>query len=205
MNNGGLKVTNSDYGRDRKWADAHTPKIRQITKEYLLKDIIDIRIATDEEDKKYATDYQIIIDGTSIGCRIRKDSSFLFRYKDITFRKSRPYGETEIEKMQRTGLPRWYLYGWDHEGEIFYWILVDMNKFRECGLFAYPDCSDVRNYDKSSTFNGWYINRLDKLKCIKNKSETMAKFLNNYHQPEIKIIPQAIKRKEITLSAFGIT
>jgi hypothetical protein len=198
-------VTNFNYERDRAWADSFTPKIRTLVKEYLLKDIIDIRIATDDEDMKYATDYQIKVDGTSIGCRIRRESSCLSKFKDITFRKSRPRGETEIEKMKRTREPRWYLYGWIYVDAIHFWVLMDMNKFRELNLFDSPDNHDIRNPDGSSTFDGWYINRLDRLGCIQSKSESVFDFLNKCKQPEIQITHQLIERKETALSAWGLT
>lgn len=173
------------YADDREWADKYTPQIRRIVKS-LAGMIINIRIATDEEDVKIATDYQIItLDGTSIGCRLRKGINFFYDYNDITFRETRPSGVlTELDKI-KAGNPKWYLYGWvDTNDKISHWVFIDMDKLRHSGLLENPD--DRRsNRDRSSTFIGIRVTSLNKRKCLKRVSKPVDLFLKHEDQASL--------------------
>lgn len=85
-----------------------------------------------------------------IAFRVRRPDC---KYRDLTLRSRRASGvETEIHKI-RKGFGRWYLYAWtiDLSNKFSEWILVDLDKFRGCGL-ADSNRREWPNQDGGRTF-----------------------------------------------------
>lgn len=162
------------FEEDKKTADGYLEQIRAIVKQ-CAHIVIDISIASPEDDCKRATDYQIDVEGTTIGCRIRNGVYFFDKFHDFTIRTSRPSGATtELEKI-RTGVPRWYLYGWGNGSTIPAWIFVDMDTFRET-IIDTPNVKDRANPD-GTRFNGYSINQLAGAGCIVERSQYVSSYL----------------------------
>ena len=119
------------WQRDKAWADAFLFDIEEVVRG-LAGHIIEIRLGTDDEDRKEATDYVVHVASGTIACRIRRNCSF----RDLTIRASRPSGvQTELAKI-REGWGRWYLYMWTERDEVVDWIFVDLDKLRASGLLG---------------------------------------------------------------------
>lgn len=162
----------SSYEEDRIVSDNYKEQIRLIIKQ-CAPNLIDISVSSEEEDNNRATDYIIVVKGTTIGCRIRKGIGFFERFHDFTIRTSRPSGsKTELEKI-KDGIPRWYLYGWGDGTTIPTWIFVDMDVFRE-NVIDIPDIKDRQNYD-GTKFNGYDIDTLFKYDCILQSSPSVLR------------------------------
>lgn len=95
--------------------------------------ILTIRESTPDEDMKQATDFVLEISGGgTVAVRVRRGGKF---YGDITIRSVARGAKTEIHKL-REGWAKYYLYCWtDTAGTIDKWVLFDLDKAREAGLF----------------------------------------------------------------------
>lgn len=125
--------------------------------------IVDIQIATEEEDKKYSTDLKVKITAGDVAVRIRRDTI----YRDFTIRAKSGTNKTEIHKL-REGYGDWYLYLWTKEDKISEWILVDINKMRAANLFS--EQRQVRmNKDGYTGFVSYTIDELEYHGCIVSK------------------------------------
>lgn len=114
-------------------------------------EIVVVRVASDDEDAKEATDYVIDIAPGTIACRVRR-SEYEDRFRDLTIRWSRPSEAiTEAAKIQ-AGWARWYLYCWESGGgELNDWIWVDLDHLRK-SWWLVTSAPEFPNKDGSSTF-----------------------------------------------------
>lgn len=135
---------------DKHWADRYLPEIERIVR-LVAGDIIDIQIASDDQDQKLATDYIVTIGSGEIGCRIRR-GAYWQQYGDITWRLSRPSGrETEVSKILK-GYCRWYLYAWTISStQLGPWVFIDLDSVRRIGLHNFK-LETQTNHDNSSSF-----------------------------------------------------
>lgn len=84
--------------------------------------------ASDEDDMTRNTDFEVIVEGGTIACRIR-DASY-FRYRDITIRNWLASGaKTEADKIIE-GYGRWMFYGWA-ANTILRWVLISLDVVRQ--------------------------------------------------------------------------
>jgi hypothetical protein len=146
------------YESNRKFADSHTPQIKDILRE-CAQVVVDISVASEREDFNEVTDYKInvINPKDSVGCRTRGDKYFL-EHPDFTLRSFVPSGErTELSKV-KGGFPRWYLCCWSVNGWIDKWIFVDMDKFRSFRI-KYPDDERIPTRD-GSAFDAYSIAKM---------------------------------------------
>jgi len=93
--------------------------------------IIEVKIATPEQDMKQSTDIVIILDSGAVALRIRRDT----KHRDLTIRAKNGAAKTEIHKI-REGFARWYLYIWARGTNIEEWVLVDLDTMRGSGLLG---------------------------------------------------------------------
>jgi hypothetical protein len=129
---GGMKLADlTKWQLDKAWADEYVPAIRAVVDRIASK-IINIQIATEQDDQENATDYIITIDAGKIACRVRRSNC---GFRDLTIRAWRSSGaKTELNKIKE-GFARWYLYAWANEKHGFCdWILVNLDRLRESGL-----------------------------------------------------------------------
>ncbi len=119
------------YKDRREWADTYVSKVLCILNT-LIPHLAVLAIASDETDKKYATDLEVKLLGGTIAVRLRKPDC---QYRDLTIRALLDSGTTtELAKI-KAGYAYRYFYGWvDDNGNIAEWILVDLDKVREMGL-----------------------------------------------------------------------
>lgn len=120
------------YQNDRYWSDTLIPQIKRILMPW-LQYLASIEIAPSDQDNKEATDFVIGFQGSSIAARIRRPNC---KFRDLTIRSHRDNGvETELAKI-RKGYASRYFYAWtDEMFTITEWILVDLDKARDAGLF----------------------------------------------------------------------
>ena len=141
-----------NWKKSKDWADKYVPEIERVIKQ-VAGEIVEVRIANQDEDQNHATDYIVEVSSGDIACRVREEC-FWHRYADITLRYLRPSGnKTELEKIKE-GYGCWYLYAWDKrftDGKFIAWVFVDLDKLRNSGLLNKPR-QVVWNRDGSSAF-----------------------------------------------------
>jgi len=137
------------YQKDRNWSDTYESQIREILK-FNAHHILDIDVASFEQDVNNSTDYTIKFKGGDIAVRIRRPeySKPGHIYRDLTIRALRDSGsETEFSKI-RKGFGKFYLYGWTNDQhQISNWILVDLDKLRESDLLNKYEKDLIDNHD----------------------------------------------------------
>jgi len=142
------------FAENKKWEEKHFAEAKLILESQLSK-IVKISLATPEEDMTMATDAKIVLTGSSIALRVRRDTGF----RDFTIRAYNRGNKTEIEKL-REGYCDWYLYMWTVDDTVKDWILVDMNKMRQSGLLE--EQRNVKmNRDNSTGFIAYSIQELE--------------------------------------------
>lgn len=143
-----------DYKPDMDWSETMLPQVIKILEEQLNQKI---ERASMNDDFNEATDLRSN-DGKRICVRVRrKDRTF----RDLTIRVEKGNVKTELSKI-REGYGDIYFYGWSDNYNLNEWIIVDLNKMRECGLihekryarmnkdgytgFVYYPASELRNH-----------------------------------------------------------
>ncbi len=146
------------YEDRRAWADKNESQVLCILNT-LLPHLAILSIATDETDKKYATDIEVKLVGGTIAVRLRKPDC---KYRELTLRTSAL--KSELDKIKE-GYAFRYFYGWvDENGVIAEWILVDLDKLRSSGLLAMFR-RPILNGD-GTHFIPFTIRELDDVGCI---------------------------------------
>lgn len=124
--------------------------------------IVDIRLATESEDQKEATDVVLTCTAGQIGLRVRRLEKVL-EWWDITFRLSRASGvETELSKIEN-GKSKWFMYVAVDEkrpkgSQMVLWWVYDLDKFRDMRLWE--GCRERINLDRRSSFVGVPISKM---------------------------------------------
>ena len=113
------------------WQLPYIEQVKQILKSQAMH-IVNIEIASPEEDMKQSTDLKIKITAGDVAVRIRRDN---IKYRDLTIRAKNGNSRTEIHKL-RDGFGDWCLYGWISNETIAEWILVDINIMRLNNCFS---------------------------------------------------------------------
>jgi len=158
-------MNQSEYGPNREFSDMFISQIKDILKT-CLGDIKTIRVASDTEDQKQATDLviQLTKKRGTVACRMRRDKIY---FRDLTIRSRSCCGQkTELDKL-REGFADWYLYGWTKNGKIAEWILVDLRKVRTKGLLNQPRF-EQSNTDGKTKFISISIRELFESCCLKD-------------------------------------
>lgn len=112
------------------WQLKHIEQIKEILKSQAFY-IVNIEIATPEEDMKQSTDLKVKITAGDVAVRIRRSDC---RFRDLTIRAKIGNSKTEIHKL-REGYGDWYLYAWTLQERVSEWMLVDLNIMRNQGCF----------------------------------------------------------------------
>lgn len=93
--------------------------------------LIDIRVASEQDDVHHSTDLNVNVTGGNVAVRIRRNNK---TFRDLTIRAYKGGHKTEIDKL-REGFADWYLYAWEGINNTFDdWILVDINILRKSGM-----------------------------------------------------------------------
>ena len=112
------------------WQLEYMDDVKQILKNQSMK-IVNVEIASPEEDMKECTDMKIRITAGDVSVRLRRENC---KYRDLTIRAYNRGYPTEIDKL-RKGYGDWYLYGWLSNKSITEWMLVDINILRDNECF----------------------------------------------------------------------
>jgi hypothetical protein len=165
-----------DWLKDKSWADMHISEIRNVIRKVAGK-IVSIEIASSQEDTKNATDYNILVEFGSIGCRIRRPGVWP-QYHDITIRKSRRSGaRTELDKI-KDGNPKWYLYGWDSSDKSLHaWVFFDVDILRSSGLLDGNNV--ISNRDGGSNFLAINVRELAGIKCLIGYNKPVESYIKD--------------------------
>lgn len=123
--------------------------------------IVNVEVATPEDDMKHATDLKIKITAGDVSVRIRRSK---YTFRDITIRAYKDGYKTEIHKL-RDGYGDWYLYAWENTDQngIAEWVLVDLNKARPLFL---KEKEVKMNKDGHSGFVNYSINELEEYNAV---------------------------------------
>jgi len=159
---GEMKLSLEEWTRDKTWADRYVPAIREVIDKVASK-IVNIQVATAQEDAENATDYIITLETGTIACRIRRPNC---NFRDLTLRAWRSSGaKTELEKIKE-GHGKYYLYAWAKDADTFAdWIFVDLDKFRESKL-PFRNRTLIKNPDGTTGFINFKIPELLYWNCI---------------------------------------
>lgn len=154
------------FEADKAWADTYMGQVRAIIEANAGK-VTTVRIATASEDLEEATDCVLEVEGSGkIAVRVR-EARFLRKFRDVTIRSHRPSGApTELAKL-KAKLVRWYLYCWVEGGRIAVWVLWDVHRAVDHGLFEKR--AERRNSD-GTRFIGVPIEDLRNTRCIRATS-----------------------------------
>lgn len=119
------------YQRDREWETSYQSQVMSILNT-LISHLVILEIASDEIDKKRATDFSMRLKGGDIAVRLRRP---YYDYRDLTIRAKRDNGvKTELAKIIE-GYAFRYFYGWTNEQQrIAEWMLIDLDKVRAQGI-----------------------------------------------------------------------
>ncbi len=141
------------------WQLAYMDDIKAILKSQAMH-IVDIQIASPDEDLKQSTDLKIKITTGDVAVRIRRD----IPWRDLTIRAKNGNSKTELHKL-RDGYCDWYLYLWTEDDKIVEWVFIDINKMREADMFS--DQRSVKmNKDGYTGFIKYTIQELENNNCI---------------------------------------
>lgn len=143
----------ADYITDKAWEETYVPQVVAIF-QTLLHYLTDISVADKVKDRKYATDFEVKMQGRPISVRLRRAK---YDFRDFTIRSRRDNGfETELSKLKR-GLGSVFFYGWttkDHK--ILEWVLIDLCKVRASGLLD-RKWDETPNKDANGNPDGTYF------------------------------------------------
>lgn len=129
------------------FSEQHINNVKAILKENAFH-IVSVEVATPDEDMKQSTDLKVVVTSGDIAVRIRRP---YYDFRDITIRAYNKGRKTEIHKL-RDGCADWYLYAWTNdEGGFADWVLLDINKMRDAGLF-HENRNIQMNKDKTTGF-----------------------------------------------------
>jgi hypothetical protein len=145
---------------DFKWQSKYINDVKAILKSQAMK-IVNVEVATPEEDMKHATDFKIKITAGDVAVRIRRDNC---RYRDLTIRAYNKGYKTEIHKL-REGYGDWYLYAWTSGNSISEWMLIDLNVMRNNDCFS-EDRPIRMNKDGNTGFISYPLSELKDIKAI---------------------------------------
>ena len=143
----------------------HIESITNIIK-HEAANLIEINLATEEQDTQQATDIVVATSVGTIAVRVRTYRSTIAKgYRDFTIRTRSCLGNrTEIDKL-REGFAKWYIYAWeDDSGKIDQYILVDMDIVRDQRLLDVAR-RDISNGD-GTMFCAISIDELVVAKCL---------------------------------------
>jgi hypothetical protein len=123
------------YRKDRAWVEGLKAEVVAILTRHLDR-IVSVRVASDEEDTKRATDMVVEVAGGTVAVRVR---DWVRDFRDWTIRTRRRSGaRTEMAKLKE-GFANWYLYGWcKPDGRIGDYVLIDLAAVRTHGLLDIP-------------------------------------------------------------------
>lgn len=154
---------NNDFRMNWNWQLQLMDDIKEILRGQAMH-IVDIEVATPEEDMKQATDMKIKITAGDVAVRIRRD----IKWRELTIRAKYGDSKTEIHKL-REGYGDWYLYVWTVGNKISEWIIVDINKMRKTGLL-FEERPIKMNKDGYTGFVKYTIPELEDAGCIVAKA-----------------------------------
>lgn len=137
-------INADNYVQTRRFSDQTLQSVINIIQKE-TNDIIDV--SSFEEDVKKGIDLNAFFAFKSIAVRIRQ-SIYLRYYGEITIRKEVVYGgETEASKWHKGIMADWCFYGFEENGEIVKWVLIDQKLlFQKLG-WTFQNCDIKRNPD----------------------------------------------------------
>lgn len=138
------------WERDHHWAMQFWPEIEAAIRSIAGK-IVTVRLASEHEDQKQATDLVVTCEAGTIALRVRDVQK---AKEDATFRSWRASGvETELAKIQ-SGWGRWFMYVVVDErrraDKVVRWRFYDLDIFRDQRMWEYG--REIPNRDQETKF-----------------------------------------------------
>ena len=154
-----------EYEKNWQFSENHMDEIKRVLRS-LAMHIVNIEIASFEDDVKRSTDLKVRITSGDVAVRVRRAYK---AFRDLTIRAKNGNAKTEIHKL-REGYADWYLYLWTNEKDVICdWILVDLNVLRASGLLN-DDRLITMNRDGYTGFVAYSLAELDKAGALKNSN-----------------------------------
>jgi len=122
-------MSSTEFNKNWDWQLQYIEQVKEIIRSQAMH-IVNIEIASTENDLEHATDLEVHVTGGNIAVRIRRD----IPWRDLTIRAKNGNARTEIHKL-RDGYADWYLYAWTTKNNISDWLLIDLNAMRSKGCF----------------------------------------------------------------------
>jgi len=177
----------NDFNNNWDFSQAYMPEIISILQANFTR-IISIAQSTTEQDLNYATDLNMAISGGKIAVRVRRSS---IGFRDLTIRATNKNHQTELEKLRhKDDVPSWYIYGWEHNGKLTDWLLIDIEAMKKSGII-YDDRPVRMNPDGYTGFVSYSIPEL-------YKSNAIAEF-----KATSEVMVSEIRRAGLPLSQWG--
>jgi hypothetical protein len=145
------------------FAEKHMNAIRDILQKNACY-IVRVDVATPDEDMKQSTDLKVTVKAGAVAVRVRRKDK---RFRDVTIRAYKNGNKTEIHKL-RDGYGDWYLYAWELESGALEWVLLDIGKMRNAGLFG-EKRPIIMNKDGQSGFVAYSIDEIKKAGALVNE------------------------------------
>ena len=143
------------------FAEKYMPAIVEILKDN-AKYIVDVEVATPDEDMHQSTDLKIKVSGGDVAVRVRRGN---IKFRDMTLRAHNKGHKTELDKL-RDGFAKWYLYAWENEQQcICDWILVDIDAMRKADLLS-ENRKIIMNKDGVTGFVTYKIDELERCNAL---------------------------------------
>ena len=122
-------MSSTEFNKNWDWQLQYIEQVKEIIRSQAMH-IVNIEIASTENDLEHATDLEVHVTGGNIAVRIRRD----IPWRDLTIRAKNGNARTEIHKL-KDGYADWYLYAWTTANNISDWLLIDLNVMRSKGCF----------------------------------------------------------------------
>ena len=178
--------TGYSYSECHDFQADHTSTVKDILLS-LAHEIVTVREATEHQDTKEATDYEVVtVSGSAIAVRIRRHKTSkgkVMWWRDLTLRQRLPTGHQTEEEKILSGYDDWYLYCWcDANGDIGEWIFVDLAALR-----AQWDVLLRQSIIKQNV-----VGTLSDFRCIPAKVLDARGCLVRWHRPNRPVRPLAV-------------
>lgn len=147
---------------DKDWSDRYLDFAQGVLRQHIGA-IAFVRVSSEEEDCKKASDFVVECEAGDVAVRFRRP----YRdFRDWTVRSRRRSGAaTELAKL-RAGFARWYLYCWiDAGGVVIDYVIIDLDRVRLLGLLDQP-MREYSNRDDATWFVALRVSELRAAGCL---------------------------------------
>jgi len=171
-----------------RWADTHLDALRAVLVDHAPL-LVDVRLASVDADQNHGRDVEYC---GGVACRVRRrwfvDPAGRV-HRDLTLRVRPNRDRSEWHKVKAGRCAPFYIVGAsdntpDADGRrgLVEWFVVDMSRFRECGLVHQPADRRV-NGDAVTSFVAWSVDQLAAAGCVVVASWTTTTTARTWSRP----------------------